>query len=75
MRVRGVDGAERDVIMQTGEQRRALTQADTMLSGLGFDFWRPRLPADCRRFRRGQRRRQSRARGRATRSSSSTARR
>ncbi|HEY5809963.1 MAG TPA: RIP metalloprotease RseP [Povalibacter sp.] len=45
MRVRGIDGSERDVIMQTGDQRRALTQADTMLSGLGFDFWRPRLPA------------------------------
>ncbi|HKE93381.1 MAG TPA: RIP metalloprotease RseP [Povalibacter sp.] len=45
MRVRGIDGSERDVIMQTGEQRRALTQADTMLAGLGFDFWRPRMPA------------------------------
>lgn len=45
MRVRGIDGAERDVVMHTGEQRRALTQADTMLSGLGFDFWRPRMPA------------------------------
>lgn len=46
MRVRGIDGTERDVIMQTGEQRRALTQADTMLTGLGFDFWRPRVVAD-----------------------------
>jgi len=45
MRVRGIDGIERDVVMQTGEQRRALTQADTMLVGLGFDFWRPRMPA------------------------------
>lgn len=45
MRVRGIDGAERDLILDAGEQRRALTQADTMLSGLGFDFWRPRLPA------------------------------
>ncbi|MFL6617732.1 MAG: RIP metalloprotease RseP, partial [Povalibacter sp.] len=43
MRVRGRDGSERSVVMQTGEQRRALTQADTMLTGLGFDFWRPRL--------------------------------
>jgi regulator of sigma E protease len=43
MRVRGIDGSERSVVMQTGEQRRALTQADTMLVGLGFDFWRPRL--------------------------------
>ena len=46
MRVRGIDGAERDVIMQAGEKRRALTQADTMLQGLGFDFWRPRVAAD-----------------------------
>jgi regulator of sigma E protease len=46
MRVRGIDGSERDVIMQTGEKRRALTQADTMLQGLGFDFWRPRVAAD-----------------------------
>jgi regulator of sigma E protease len=46
MRVRGIDGAERDVVMQTGEKRRALTQADTMLQGLGFDFWRPRMAAD-----------------------------
>lgn len=45
MRVRGIDGVERDVVMHTGEQRRALTQAETMLSGLGFDFWRPRMPA------------------------------
>jgi regulator of sigma E protease len=46
MRVRSIDGSERDVIMQTGEKRRALTQADTMLQGLGFDFWRPRVAAD-----------------------------
>jgi regulator of sigma E protease len=45
MRVHGIDGTERDLVMQTGGQRRALTQADTMLTGLGFDFWRPRLPA------------------------------
>lgn len=45
MRVRGIDGAERDLTLHTGEQRRSLTQADTMLTGLGFDFWRPRQPA------------------------------
>ena len=45
MRVRGIDGAERDLTLEAGDQRRALTQADTMLPGLGFDFWRPRLPA------------------------------
>ncbi|HEY6643977.1 RIP metalloprotease RseP [Povalibacter sp.] len=46
MRVRGIDGTERDVLLQTGDKRRALTQADTMLQGLGFDFWRPRVEAD-----------------------------
>ncbi len=46
MRVRGIDGSERNVIMQTGDKRRSLTQADTMLQGLGFDFWRPRVVAD-----------------------------
>ena len=45
MRVRGIDGSERTVSMQTGDQRRALTQADTMLTGLGFDFWQPRMQA------------------------------
>lgn len=45
MRVRGIDGAQRELTLHAGEQRRALTQADTMLAGLGFDFWRPRLPA------------------------------
>lgn len=30
--------------MHTGAERRSLTQADTMLTGLGFDFWRPRMP-------------------------------
>ncbi len=45
MRVRGVDGSERDVTMDAGDRRRALTQADTMLDGLGFDFWRPRREA------------------------------
>lgn len=45
LRVRGADGAERSLQMQTGEQRHALTQAETMLPGLGFDFWRPRVAA------------------------------
>jgi S1-C subfamily serine protease len=45
LRVRGADGLERSLRMQTGDQRHALTQADTMLPGLGFDFWRPRVPA------------------------------
>lgn len=45
LRVRGVDGGERELLLQAGEQRRALTQAETMLPGLGFDYWRPRMPA------------------------------
>lgn len=45
LRVVGSDGSERNVIMDTGERRRSLTQADTMLTGLGFDFWRPRQQA------------------------------
>ncbi len=45
MRVQGRDGSERNVIMDTGERRRALTQADTMLPGLGFDFWRAKEQA------------------------------
>ncbi|HMN46228.1 MAG TPA: RIP metalloprotease RseP [Povalibacter sp.] len=54
MRVRGIDGSERDVTMQTGEKRRQLTQADTMLPGLGFDFWRPRVAADVGELSEGE---------------------
>jgi regulator of sigma E protease len=45
LRVRGVDGGERELQLHAGDQRRALTQAETMLPGLGFDYWRPRMPA------------------------------
>lgn len=45
LRVQGVDGGVRDVALQTGSQRRALTDAEKLLPGLGFDYWRPRLPA------------------------------
>lgn len=45
LRVRGVDGGERELQLHAGEQRHALTQAETMLPGLGFDYWRPRMPA------------------------------
>jgi len=44
LRVRSVAGGERDLQLQVGDQRRALTQAETMLPGLGFDYWRPRMP-------------------------------
>ena len=45
LRVRGVDGGERELQLHTGNERRALTQAENMLPGLGFDYWRPRMPA------------------------------
>jgi regulator of sigma E protease len=45
LRVEGVDGDTRDVSLATGDQRRALTDAERLLPGLGFDYWRPRLPA------------------------------
>jgi regulator of sigma E protease len=43
--VKDTAGAERDVALRTGDQQRALTDADKLLEGLGFDYWRPRLPA------------------------------
>lgn len=45
LRVRGVDGAERELVLETGDRRRALTDAENLLPGLGFDYWTPRLPA------------------------------
>lgn len=45
LRVQGVDGGVRDLALHTGSQRRALTDAEKLLPGLGFDYWRPRLPA------------------------------
>src|SRR5690606_24685353 len=45
LRVRGVDGRERRLTLETGDQRRALTDAEQLLPGLGFDYWRPRLPS------------------------------
>lgn len=45
LRVQGVDGSVRDLALHTGSQRRALTDAERLLPGLGFDYWRPRLPA------------------------------
>ena len=43
MRVRGVDGAERDLSLVVGARSRSLTQPEALLPGLGFDVWRPRL--------------------------------
>jgi regulator of sigma E protease len=45
MRVRGVDGGERDLALIAGDRSRALTQPDALLPGLGFDIWRPRVAA------------------------------
>jgi regulator of sigma E protease len=45
MRVRGVDGSERNLTLDAGNRSRELTQPDALMSGLGFDIWRPRVPA------------------------------
>jgi regulator of sigma E protease len=45
LRVRDLSGAERDLALKTGDQRRALTDAEKLMPGLGFDYWHPRLPA------------------------------
>ena len=45
MRVRGVDGGERELTLVAGDRSRALTQPEALLPGLGFDIWRPKVPA------------------------------
>ncbi|MGE3891763.1 MAG: RIP metalloprotease RseP [Steroidobacteraceae bacterium] len=47
LRVRAAQGqgAEREVVLQPGTGRRDLTEPQNMLSGLGLEFWSPRLPA------------------------------
>ena len=45
MRVRGVDGGERDLALIAGERSRELTQPEALLPGLGFDLWQPKVPA------------------------------
>jgi regulator of sigma E protease len=45
MRVRGVDGGERDLILNAGNRSRELTQPDALMPGLGVDIWRPKVPA------------------------------
>lgn len=45
MRVRGVDGGERDLALVTGDRSRELTQPEALLPGLGFDLWQPKVPA------------------------------
>ena len=45
MRVRGVDGGERDLTLDAGDRSRELTQPEALLPGLGFDIWQPKVPA------------------------------
>jgi regulator of sigma E protease len=45
MQVRGVDGSERDLTLDTGNRSRELTQPEALLPGLGFDIWQPKVPA------------------------------
>jgi regulator of sigma E protease len=46
LQLRGVDGAERTVVIDVGDRSRQLTEPDALFPGLGFDFWRPRVAAD-----------------------------
>jgi regulator of sigma E protease len=45
MRVRGVDGGERDLSLVAGDRSRELTQPEALLPGLGFDIWQPKVAA------------------------------
>jgi regulator of sigma E protease len=47
LRVRGAQGqnSEREVVLHPGTGRRDLTEPEAMMTGLGFEFWMPRLPA------------------------------
>lgn len=45
LRVRDRQGDERTVTLQVGARSSDLTQPGALLSGLGFDIWRPRLAA------------------------------
>jgi regulator of sigma E protease len=42
MRVRGVDGSERELSLVAGDRSRSLTQPEALLPGLGFEIWQPR---------------------------------
>jgi regulator of sigma E protease len=37
-------GDERDLTLNLGDNRRVLTEPETMMQGLGFEFWTPHLP-------------------------------
>jgi len=45
LRVQDASGLERELALRTGDQRRALTDAEKLLPGLGFDYLQPDPPA------------------------------
>lgn len=45
LQVRGKEGEERTLTLYAGDRSRELTQPGALLTGLGFDIWRPRLAA------------------------------
>ena len=45
LRVRGDDGSPRNVELGITGDRRTLTEPGALLSGIGFDFWYPAVPA------------------------------
>ncbi len=44
--VRAADGAERETTLEIEGDRRALTEPGALLTGLGFDWWFPTVPAE-----------------------------
>ncbi len=53
MRVRGTDGAERDLDLVVGQRARELTEPEKLFPGLGFQIGRPRVPAIVAKVREG----------------------
>src|SRR5690606_25913439 len=53
MRVRGSDGAERDLELVVGSRARELTEPEALFPGLGFQIGRPRIPAVIANVREG----------------------
>jgi regulator of sigma E protease len=53
--LRGAHGAERTTLLEVADSaaRRKLTEPENLLQGLGFDFWRPPLPAEIGRIEEG----------------------
>lgn len=53
LRVRGSDGAERELDLVVGARARELTEPDALFPGLGFKIGRPRIPAVIANVREG----------------------